>query len=298
MVISLRKHLPLNALRAFEASARHLSFTKAGLELRVSQTAISQQVKQLEDMLSAELFRRLPRGLTLTDEGFALLPVLADSFDRISAALERVEAHGAREVVTIGCVATFATGWLLEHIDQFTKAHPYVDLRLLTNNNRVDIAGDGLDFALRFGDGSWHGTEAAHLLSAPLSPLCRPDIAARLSSISDLCKETLLRSYRVEEWPMWFAVANLPCPMIQGPVFDSSIAMAEAAARGIGVALVPTAMFRHEIETSQLTRPFAEEIGAGSYWLTWLKSKRMTFGMSQFHGWLLDKMRDESERLA
>jgi LysR family transcriptional regulator, regulator of gene expression of beta-lactamase len=86
----------------------------------------------------------------------------------------------------------------------------------LTNNNRVDIAGDGLDFALRFGDGSWHGAEAIHLLSAPLSPLCRPDQAIRLRAPADLAKENLLRSYRMEEWPLWFAVAGSPCPMIQG----------------------------------------------------------------------------------
>src|SRR5690349_4652627 len=130
------------------------------MELRVTQTAISHQVKQLEDTLGASLFRRLPRGLVLTDEGLALLPVLTDALDRIGAAIDRIEAKGTREVVTVGCVATFATGWLLQRIDRFKRAYPYIDLRLLTNNNRVDIAGDGLDLALRFGDGSWHGTEA------------------------------------------------------------------------------------------------------------------------------------------
>ncbi|MFN5719315.1 MAG: LysR substrate-binding domain-containing protein, partial [Bradyrhizobium sp.] len=201
----------------------------------------------------------------------ALLPVLSDTFDRIGAAIDRIEAKGTREVVTVGCVTTFATGWLLQRIDRFKRAHPYIDLRLLTNNNRVDIAGDGLDLALRFGDGSWHGTEAIHLLSAPLSPVCCPDAAARLRKPSDLAQEFLLRSYRAEEWPLWFAVAGAPCPKIQGPIFDSSVGMAEAAARGVGVGLVPIAMFENELASGRLKRPFAAEVPAGSYWLTWLK---------------------------
>jgi len=292
----MRRHLPLNALRAFEASARLLSFTRAGLELRVTQTAISHQVKQLEDTLGAPLFRRLPRGLVLTDEGLALLPVLSDALDRIGSAIDRIEAKGTREVVTVGCVATFATGWLLQRIDRFKRAHPYIDLRLLTNNNRVDIAGDGLDLALRFGDGSWHGTEAVHLLSAPLSPVCRPEVAGRLRKPSDLAREFLLRSYRAEEWPLWFAVAGAPCPKIQGPVFDSSVAMAEAAARGVGVGLLPIAMFENELASGRLVRPFAAEVPAGSYWLTWLKSKDITSGMRAFRDWMLDALRaDASE---
>lgn len=287
----MRKHLPLNALRAFEASARHLSFTKAGLELRVTQTAVSHQVKQLEDMLSTSLFRRLPRGLALTDEGLTLLPVLTDAFSRIGAAIDRIEAKETREVVTVGCVGTFATGWLLQRLEHFRIMHPYIDLRLLTNNNRVDIAGEGLELALRFGDGSWHGTEAIHLLAAPLSPVCHPDFAARLRQPADLAREYLLRSYRAEEWPLWFAVAGAPCPMIQGPIFDSSVAMAEAAARGVGIGLVPVAMFRRELETGRLVRPFAAEVAAGSYWLTWLKSKELTPGMRAFRDWLVEAVR-------
>lgn len=237
------------------------------------------------------LFRRLPRGLALTDEGLALVPVLSDAFDRVGAAIERVQARGTREVVTVGCVATFATGWLLQRITDFRSTHPYVDLRLMTNNNRVDIAGDGLDFALRFGDGSWHGTEAIHLLTAPLAPLCRPDMVARLRMPSDLARENLLRSYRAEEWPLWFAVAGAPCPMIQGPIFDSSVAMAEAASRGVGVALVPVAMFARELASSRLARPFTTEVAAGSYWLTWLKSKELTLGMRAFRDWIIEMMR-------
>lgn len=285
-----RSHLPLNALRAFEASARHLSFTRAGLELRVTQAAISHQVKGLEEMLGVNLFRRLPRGLALTDEGLVLMPVLTDAFERIRATLDRLEHGQIEEVVTVGCNSTFANGWLLQHLDEFRVKHTLIDLRLLINNNRVDVAGDGLDLALRFGNGSWHGTEAVHLLSAPLSPVCAPATAKRLRHPSDLAHETLLRSYRVEEWSLWFGMADVPCPTLHGPMFDSSVTMAEASAQGLGVALVPVRMFQRDLAGERLVQPFKLEVSVGSYWLTWLKSKPLTAGMEAFRDWLLRKM--------
>jgi LysR family transcriptional regulator of beta-lactamase len=169
-----RAQLPLNALRAFEASARHLSFTRAAIELCVTQAAVSHQVKGLEARLGAALFRRLPRGLALTDEGLALLPSVRDSFDRLGDTLARFEGGRVLEVLSVGVVGTFAVGWLLPRLPAFREAHPFVDLRLFTNNNRTDLAGEGLDCAVRFGDGAWHGTEAAPLFEAPMSPLCSP----------------------------------------------------------------------------------------------------------------------------
>ncbi len=281
-------HLPLNALRAFEASARQLSFTRAGLELRVTQAAVSHQVKSLEESLGVRLFRRLPRGLALTDEGQALLPAIAASFDRIRATLDRFEGGRLRDVVTVGVVGTFAMGWLLPRLAAFEKAHPEVDLRLLTNNNRVDIAGEGLDYAIRFGDGAWHGTDAVRVFTAPLAPVCAPKIARRLRRPADLKRETLLRSYRPDEWPSWFAAAGITSPPIGGVVFDSSIAMAEFAARGAGVALIPHRLFSHELEQGRLVRPFKIEIGLGDYWLTSLHSKQPTPAMLTFRRWLLD----------
>jgi LysR family transcriptional regulator of beta-lactamase len=279
--------LPLNALRAFEASARQLSFTRAGLELRVTQAAVSHQVKTLEELLGVQLFRRLPRGLALTDEGQMLLPEVAASFDRLRATLDRFEGGYFRDVVTVGVVGTFASGWLLARLKDFDKAHPRIDLRLLTNNNRVDIAGEGLDFAIRFGDGAWHGTEAVKLCAAPLTPLCAPQLAKRLRRPTDLKRQTLLRSYRPDEWPRWFAAAGLACPSLKGPVFDSSITMAEVTARGGGVALLPASMFAQELRSERLVRPFALEINTGHYWLTSLHSKQPTPAMRAFRSWLL-----------
>jgi len=279
--------LPLNALRAFEVSARHLSFTRAAAELNVTQTAVSQHVKNLEDRLQVPLFRRLPRGLALTDEGQALLPVLAQSFERIGQLLEQFGDGRAREALTVGVVGTFAVGWLIPRLRDFQQSHPFVDFRLFTHNNRVDIAGEGLDYAIRFGDGAWHGTEAQALLAAPLSAMCTPALGATLHTPGDLAGQVLLRSYRADEWVAWFGAAATPCPLLRGAVFDSSLTMAQAAAQGAGIALLPVRMFAQELQQGRLVRPFETEIHTGQYWLTRLKSRPVTAAMQAFSAWLL-----------
>ncbi len=281
-------HLPLNALRAFEVSARQLSFTRAAEELNVTQTAVSQQVRNLEQRLGVQLFRRLPRGLALTDEGEALLPALAESFQRMAQLLERFEGGRAREVLTLGVVATFAVGWLLPRLRDFQQAHPFVDLRLFTHNNRLDLAGEGLDLGLRFGDGAWHGTQADLLVAAPLTPMCAPALALRLRSAVDLAGQPLLRSYRASEWSQWFQAAGVAGPVaLRGPVFDTSLALAEAAAQGAGVALLPARMFARDLQQGRLARPFALEVHTGGYWLTRLKSRAESAAMRAFRDWLL-----------
>lgn len=283
-----RSHLPLNALRAFEAAARHLNFTRAGIELCVSQGAVSHQVALLEARLGVPLFRRLPRGLALTDEGQALVPVVADSFDRIGATLDLYADGRLREVLTLGVVGTFAVGWLMPRLDRFTAACPRIDLRVMTNNNRVDLAGEGLDLAIRFGDGSWHGTHATPIIPAPLSPLCTPAIAARLHNPQALASETLLRSYRADEWPRWFEAARVTPPSLHGPVLDSSLAMVAMAEAGLGVALAPPAMFTGHLATERLVQPFAIEITTGRYWLTRLMSRPETPAMQAFAAWIAE----------
>ncbi|PPE69089.1 LysR family transcriptional regulator [Caldimonas thermodepolymerans] len=280
-------HLPLNALRAFEASARHLSFTRAAIELNVTQSAVSAQVKNLEERLGVSLFRRLPRGLALTDEGHALLPMLSETFARIGAVLEQFRDGRLREVLTVAVVGTFAVGWLIPRLEAFHRDHPFVDLRLLTHNNRVDLAGEGLDYAIRFGDGAWHGTHAEPLMDAPLSPVCTPEIAARLREPADLARETLLRSYRTDEWARWFGAAGVAPPLLRGPVFDSSVTMAAAAMQGLGVALLPPAMFGQALRDERLVQPFGIAVSTGRYWLTRLKSKQETIAMREFRAWLL-----------
>lgn len=282
-----RPQIPLNALRAFEAAARHLSLTRAAVELCVTPAALSHQIKGLEERLGVSLFRRVPRGLVLTNEGAALVPVLSAAFDAVAGTLDRFMDGRFREALHVGVVGTFAVGWLMERLAAFEALHPSVDLRITTNNNRVDLAGEGLDFAIRFGNGAWHATQAVEIFDAPMTPLCRPELARRLAHPRDLSREVLLRSYRADEWPRWFEAAGEPCPPLRGPMFDTSLALAEMATQGLGVALLPARLFVRALNAGRLTRPFETEAATGSYWLTSLGSREPTSAMQAFQDWLL-----------
>ncbi|OAE41762.1 LysR substrate-binding domain-containing protein [Agrobacterium tumefaciens] len=286
----VRQFLPLNGLRAFEASARHLSFTRAAIELCVTQAAVSQQVKGLERRLGVALFQRLPRGLKITAEGEALLPTVTSSFDQMATTLDRIEAGQVRELLFLGVVGTFAVGWLLPRLAAFQKRYPFIDVRISTNNNRVDMAAEGLDFAVRFGQGSWHGTDAFRLFEAPLSPLCTPKLAETLKTPADLMDATLLRSYRADEWSTWFAAAGVtPAAQVNaGIVFDTSLGMMEAALQGLGVALAPPSMFSRHLASGAIVQPFPVTISLGSYWLTRLQSKPPTPAMQAFSEWMFE----------
>ncbi|MDR0201923.1 MAG: LysR family transcriptional regulator [Delftia acidovorans] len=282
--------LPLNALRMFDAAARHLNLTRAADELHVTQAAVSQHIRNLEERLGKPLFRRLPRGLALTDEGHALWPAVAESFARIEQSLQQVAEPRPREILTVGVVGTFAIGWLIPRLEQFQQQHPYIDLRLLTHNNRVDLAGEGLDAAVRFGDGAWPGTHAEMLLRAPLTPMCTPALAQRLRQPADLAGQTLLRSYRLQEWESWFATLDQSAPLARGAMFDSSLTLAEAAAQGAGVALLPARMFQHLLQQGRLVRPFEQEVDTGAYWLTHLRSRVPSAALKTFRQWLLAQL--------
>lgn len=288
--------LPLNALRSFEAAARHLSFTKAGLELRVSQAAVSQQVRILEDSLRVKLFRRLTRGLALTEEGEALQPAISDAFGQINQVLDRFENGRMREMLTVGVVGTFASGWLLPRLRSFTANHPNIDIRIFANNNRVDLGGEGLDYAIRFGDGAWHGTNAERLVDAHFTPMCAPAVAKRLKAPTDLHEEVLLRSYRVGEWAQWFDVVQCRQPRMTGPTFDSSVSLAHAAAQGAGVALLPVVLFSDDLSRKRLVCPYDSHVYLGSYWLASLKSKRLSHAMKAFRDWILAECKKKKPR--
>jgi LysR family transcriptional regulator, regulator of gene expression of beta-lactamase len=216
--------------------------------------------------------------------------VLTDAFRRMSATLSQFEEGNFREVLTVGVVGTFAIGWLLPRLKTFKDEHPHVDFRLKTNNNRSDILLDGLDFFIRFGDGAWHGTDATHLMDAPLSPVCTPAMAERLHEPADLAGEELLRSYRMDEWAIWFRAASIQPPSLRGWMFDSSLTLVDAAAQGVGVALVPVAMFVPQIEQGRIVQPFGIAALTGSYWLTRLKSRSETPAMKAFRQWLLGEI--------
>jgi LysR family transcriptional regulator, regulator of gene expression of beta-lactamase len=282
-----RAHLPLNALRAFEAAARHLSFTRAADELCVTQAAISQQVKALEDRLGVTLFRRSPRHLALTDEAQALLPLLSDAFDRVGGLLARLEAGLEREVLTVGAVGTFAVRWLIPRLDAFRAEFPFVDLRLLTHDNKVDLATERWDMAIRFGGGDWPGLVSERILATPMTPLCAPALARRIDGPDMLAALPLLRSFRRQEWDLWFRAMGTAPPIVSGMVFDSLALIVQCAVEGHGVAIAPPALFQREIAAGQLVQPFTVTVDAGSYWLTRLRQREPTRAMAAFQQWCL-----------
>ena len=197
------------------------------------------------------------------------------------------EGGRLKQVLTVSAVGAFAVGWLMARLPDFQARHPFVDLRLLTNNNRVDLAGESLDFAIRFGDGAWHGAEAEKVMHAPFSPICSPRTASRLAAPADLARLPLLRSYRPQDWPAWLQAAGVPDLSARGPIFDSSLLMAQAAMLGDGVALVPVAMFASELGDGRLVRPFATEVEVGANWLTRLQRRAPTAAMTAFRDWLV-----------
>lgn len=284
-----RPDIPLNGLRVFEAAYRQGSFTRAAIELRVTQAAVSHQIARLEDRLGVVLFVRASGGLVPTDEGKALYPILERGFDAMAQTLDRITGHRNIETLKVGVVTTFAVGWLLPRVPMFQKAYPTIDLRISTNNNRVEIAREGLDMAIRFGAGSWTGHQAEFLCEAPLAPMCAPKIAKRVRTAQDLSGEVLLKSYRSDEWPQWFAQAGAHCPPLTGPMFDSSLAMADVASDGGGVALLPVDMFTSRISDGRLVQPLETLLYGGSYFLTWPADRPPTRAVVDFKSWLRDE---------
>src|SRR5258708_31678304 len=165
---------PLNALRAFEAAARHLSFTAAAAELNVTQAAISYQIRGLEEWLGPRLFRRVGRGLLLTDAAQAYLPEIGGAFDRLVEATRRLHQHDAAGVLSATVLPSFAAKWLLPRLGRFRAAHPEIDLRISSSTEQVDLAREDFDIALRAGSGRYPGMRSDLILTDPFFPLCIP----------------------------------------------------------------------------------------------------------------------------
>ena len=259
---------PLNALRAFEAAARHLSFTRAAEELHVTQAAISHQIKGLEERLGLPLFRRLPRRLILTEEGQALLPELREAFNRIALAIERIGERSAGGTLTVSSMTTVVMGWLLPLLPRFQAAHPEIEVRLMTSQRLVDFTREDVDVAVRFGTGKWPGLKAEYLFGERLTPLCGKSLIGKIKTPEDLTRLPLLRSGE-DEWQIWFAAAGVvPPETIRGPIFDSTKIAAEAAVDGLGAVMAPTALFQDDIAEGRLFQPFELAVSTGKSW--WL----------------------------
>lgn len=261
-----RRLPPLNALRAFEAAARHLSLTRAAEELHVTPAAVSHQVKGLESYLGVKLFRRVNRSLLLTDAGQACLPGLHEGFDRLAEAMEAARAEDENGPFTVTVPPSFGAKWLVTRLDRFRQKHPGYDVRLDASMRLVDLLREGVDIAVRYGAGRYEGMRVDRLMDEVAIPVCSPRLLEGenpLREPADLCRHTLLHhtsSYQDDsypDWRMWLQAAGVnTCDLSRGPTFSMASMAVEAAINGQGVALVGHVLVADDIAAGRLVRPF------------------------------------------
>lgn len=278
---------PLKALRVFEAAARHLSFTKAAGELCVTQGAVSQQVKALEDALEVELFRRRNRELRLTDAGRNYALAVREALRLVSEATAELRRNASAQNLTLSCLPSFAHKWLMPRLGRFIESHPEISLRVHTSFEVVDLRRDGIDCAIRHGPGGYSDAYAEILLTEELTPMCAPAIAAELARPHDLAGQTLLRDFGTEwdEWLQRAGVADLKFRL--GPEFlDSSMAM-QAAIDGAGIILGHTALARDDLESGRLVAPFETRVSYDcAHWFVCPAGDEMRPQIRALHDWL------------
>jgi len=255
-----RRLPPLSALRAFEAAARHLSFTRAAGELHVTQTAISHQIRALEEYLGVRLFRRLPRGLLLTEEGQIYLPAIRDAFDRIAAATGELVAARAGGALTASVLPSFASKWLVPRLGRLRDAHPEVDLRISTSLHLVDFAREDVDIGIRMGRGHYHGLRVDRLFGEVLTPVCSPALlegSHPLRQPADLRHHVLLHEDDHTGWQLWLELAGVEgVDATRGPILTDASMVVQAAAEGHGIALGRASLAAWDIAAGRLVRPF------------------------------------------
>ncbi len=286
---------PLNALRAFEAAARHLSFTRAAEELRVTQAAVSHKVKALEERLGVALFRRLTRGLRLTDEGQALLPDLRDGFDRLAQAVERVGRRGAQGRLTVSLLTTFALSWLVPRLPRFNERHPEIEVSIIATPRLADFAREEIDVAVRYGHGPWPSLRADKLFDDELTPLCGKAWLAKLKEPADLARVPLLvLSNDHHDWQTWLTAAGVPhIDGRKGTAFDSTRISVDAAVAGAGVAIGNPYVHAEPIVEGRLFQPFDLVVPNGdSYWLVYPQAVAERPKVKAFREWLLEEAKE------
>jgi LysR family glycine cleavage system transcriptional activator len=268
---------PLNALRAFETAARHLSFAMAAKELHVTPAAISHQVKGLEEYLDHRLFRRLKRGLELTRAGQVLLPRLSEGFGRLGDAVDDLRTLDEEGSLAVSAATSFATRWLAPRLHRFVSAHPELDVRINASTRLIDpnseqmtpmdaLTGspvENADIAVRFGTGDYPGFRVDKLMQVAVTPMCSPKLLAAqpLRSAADLKKHVLIHdNVRADEgqslWNAWFEAAGLPeMDTSHGLRFSHAMLALEAAADGMGVTLGISALAGSDLASGRLVAP-------------------------------------------
>jgi DNA-binding transcriptional LysR family regulator len=298
----MSRFLPsMNALRAFEASARHVSFTLAANELGVSQAAVSRFVRILEDSLGIGLFVRRKNGLELTEAGTLLAPELRNVFERIDQLMRETQVRGrVTKVLTVGIGPTLATRWLIPRLGRFTSAQPDIEIRIATGG-AVAPFNEEWTCAIRLGQDPWPGFVARRLFTMDLVLVCAPEMAKQLHRPADLANVPLLRvRHAPNDWSRWWAAAGLPMETLArltpGPVFDYYGLALQAAADGLGVVLAMRAYVEEDIATGRLVSPFPLAVPkVDAFYLIHRPGKEQDPGLQAFTEWLETEIVEPAE---
>lgn len=249
---------PLRALRAFEAAARHLSFTAAAEELHVTQAAVSQQIKHLEALLDTQLFRRINRRLVLSEDAQVYLPEVRESLERLSAATARMGRRQRLGVLTVSVMPSFASRWLIPRLPHFRQLHPDIRVRISAFEWPADFEKQDVDMAVRLGRGDWPGLHSELLMAEEIFPVCATELKQTMSEPGELAENTLLHDdYTREDWVTWLdAAGTAGIDPAQGISFSHTDLMLEAAEHGLGVALGRTPLVDDALDRGTLIEPF------------------------------------------
>lgn len=295
-----RRIAPLNALRAFEAAARHLSFTKAAEELNVTPAAVSHQIKALEDYCAAPLFRRLTRALLLTDRGQAALPMLREGFDMLAAASRQMTRPVDDHVLTVSAAPSIAGKWLVARLERFRQRHPDIDVRLDATNRVTDFERDGVDLVIRYGSGNYPGLYVDPLFQTNVYPVCSPALLEKpppLKTPEDLSRHTLLHvdwTSQHATWPSWrmwlLAVGVEGVDAERGPRFTDAGLVMQTAIAGQGVALATDVLAVDDLAAGRLVRPFEICVPVDfGYYIVCPKEMAETPKVAAFAAWLQEE---------
>ena len=290
----MSRRLPsLNAMKAFEAAARHQSFTDAAGELFVTHAAVSRHIKELEDYLGTELFTRTGRGVKLTDAGRRFGSQLTPLFDQLSEAAREAAAVGATRSLKVSVEPSIASRWLVGRLGKFSELHPDIDLSIDPNSKLTDFYADDVDVAIRYGRGPWDDVEAAKLSEVVIFPVCAPQLLeGKLPfTLEKLANETLLHEHRKQWWMDWLTFAGFKGEMDwRGTIFQNHLAI-EADEAGAGFALADQILVTDSLVEGWLKRPFTIDMkDHGSYWFVRKKGSRETAPARAFREWLMGEM--------
>lgn len=290
----MARRLPsLNALKAFEASARHVSFTDGAEELFVTHAAISRHIRDLEEYLGTELFTRTGRGVEMTDAGRQFGQRLTPLFDQLADAAREAAAVGAARTLKVSVEPAIASRWLVARLGQFNDLHPDIELSIDPNSRLIDFYVDDFDVGLRYGRGPWDDVEAVKLSDSFIFPVCAPKLlAGKLPFTFELLREeTLLHEHRKKWWTDWLTSAGYSGDINpSGTLFQNHLAI-EAAEAGQGFALADQILVTDALIEGWLARPFSIDMkDHGAYWLVRKKGSKETAIIKAFREWLLSEM--------